>query len=66
MFGFRRFGAPLCTGAMLTLAAMAFLRPDAAARGAAAGLALCARSVVPALFPLLVASQLIVSSRAAA
>lgn len=52
-------------GACLFLTALAFLRPAAAARGAANGLSLCAKSVIPAIFPLLVLSQILLTSRAA-
>ena len=59
-------GLALTTGAALTLTALAFLRPAAAAQGVAQGLSLCARNVIPALFPLLVLSQLVIYTRIAA
>ncbi len=48
-------GATLCAASML-------LRPSAAADGVLRGLALCYKSVIPALFPFLVLSRLILES----
>ena len=52
-------------GACLVLAVLAFARPAAAAAGASAGLSLCAHSLIPAVFPLLTLSQVLLTSRAA-
>ncbi len=46
-------------------AAMIFIRPAAAANGVLEGLSLCYRAVIPALFPFLVFSRLLLESRAA-
>lgn len=46
-------------GAALLLVALLLLRPQTAAAAAAEGLRLCARTVVPALFPMLVAVGLL-------
>ncbi len=55
----------LQTGALLFAAASVLLRPAAAARGVLRGLALCHEAVVPALFPFLVLSRLLLESPAA-
>lgn len=53
------------TGAVLFAAAAVLLRPAVAAAGVLRGLELCCRSVIPALFPFLVLSRLLLQSRAA-
>ena len=46
-------------------AASVFLRPGAAAGGVLRGLSVCYETVIPALFPFLVLSRLLLESRAA-
>lgn len=53
------------TGALLFAAASVFLRPGAAAGGVLRGLSVCYETVIPALFPFLVLSRLLLESRAA-
>ena len=52
------------TGALLFAAASVFLRPGAAAGGVLRGLSVCYETVIPALFPFLVLSRLLLESRA--
>ena len=47
------------TGALLFAAASVFLRPGAAAGGVLRGLSVCYETVIPALFPFLVLSRLL-------
>lgn len=49
----------LPTGAALLLAALLLLHPEAASAAAREGLALCARTAIPALFPFLVVTGLL-------
>lgn len=58
----KRMGADFLKGAALVFAALTFLRPHAAVEGALDGLALCAGQVIPALFPMMVLSQLLLAS----
>ena len=53
------------TGALLFAAVSIFLRPAAAAGGVLRGLGVCYETVIPALFPFLVLSRLLLESRAA-
>lgn len=55
----------ISVGTALLLAALLLLRPQAAAAAAGEGLLLCARTVVPALFPFLVAVGLLTKLGAA-
>ena len=50
---------------VLLAAASVFLRPGAAAGGVLRGLSVCYETVIPALFPFLVLSRLLLESRAA-
>lgn len=59
-------GGNVLRGAALVLAALAFVRPQESVQGALDGLSMCARQVIPALFPLMVLSQLLLTSGAAA
>ena len=51
------------TGALLFAAASVFLRPGAAAGGVLRGLSVCYETVIPALFPFLVLSRLLLESQ---
>lgn len=55
----------LSTGALLFAAACVLVRPAVAASGVLRGLTLCYETVIPALFPFLVVSRLILESPAA-
>lgn len=56
--------AALFVCACLTMICI-FLRPEAAAQGVRNGLALCARSLIPSLFPFLIVTRLILTGRTA-
>ncbi len=59
----RAFAEWLWSFLVLFACAGVFLRPDTAAAGAAAGLSLCAETLIPALFPFMVLSSLLLESR---
>ena len=56
---------PILAAALLGCAALILLRPDAAAAGIKEGLARCYNSLIPALFPFLILTRLILDSGAA-
>ncbi|MBC5582185.1 hypothetical protein H8S23_11770 [Anaerofilum sp. BX8] len=57
--------SPVCAAALLGCAVLILLRPDAAAAGVKEGLTRCYNSLIPALFPFLVLTRLILDSGAA-
>ena len=59
----RAFAEWLWTFFLLFVAAGIFLRPHTAAAGAAAGLSICADTLIPALFPFMILSSLLLESR---